>query len=185
MHYQFIFPFSHIEKKRNIHSDKNAICRRGHARELTVKKVSVLISLHLIELNWQLLQINGSAGDVTHYDWECVGETTVVFFPLCSVDVFPAFQPLTAKWVTLFSARSHPFCISSSPLKLKITNSEVSFEGKKWKRKPKEMSSVVMNTCEVVFPQGDVLSPPPLIWICLKVQPWKKPLRWKQLYTEL
>lgn len=68
MHYQFIFPFSHIEKKRNIHSDKNAICRRGHARELTVKKVSVLISLHLIELNWQLLQINGSAGDVTHYD---------------------------------------------------------------------------------------------------------------------
>lgn len=32
----FIFPFSHIEKKRNIRSDKNAMCRGGHAREMTV-----------------------------------------------------------------------------------------------------------------------------------------------------
>lgn len=37
------------------------------------------------------------------------------------------------------------------------------------------MSSAVKNTCEVVFPQGDVFLPPPFIWICCKCSHGKSP----------
>lgn len=49
----------------------------------------------------------------------CGWNHQVVFFPLLC-RCFPCFSALTAEWMLLFSSWSHPFCISSSQLTLKI-----------------------------------------------------------------